>query len=67
MNDLKEIELLEEAMRRTREASKPASWFVTYGPWIPAAVLVWLCAWLLVSGIEKAAYDAVNGMGGLGL
>ena len=67
MNDLKEMELLEEVMRRTRKASKPASWFVTYGPWIPAAALLWLFAWAIVFGIEKAAYDAVNGMGGLGL
>ena len=67
MNDLKELELLEEVMRRTQPEPQPASWFVTYGPWIAAAVLVWLCAWLLTSGIEKAAYDAVNGMGGLGL
>ena len=67
MNDIKEMELLDEVMRRTRKATQPSSWLVTYGPWIPAAALVWLCAWMLVSGIEKAAYDAVNGMGGLGL
>ena len=67
MNDIKEIEILEEVMSRTQPTPQPSSWLVTYGPWIAAAVLVWLCAWMLVSGIEKAAYDAVNGMGGLGL
>ena len=67
MNDLKEMELLDEVMRQTRKATQTSSWFVTYGPWIPAAVLLWLSARMLLSGIEKAAYDAVNGMGGLGL
>ena len=67
MNDLKEMELLEEVMRRTRKATQPSSWLVAYGPWIVAFVLMMLCGWMLVSGIEKAAYDVVNGMGGLGL
>ena len=67
MNDIKEIELLDEVMRRTQLDPQPVSWFATYGPWIPALTLFFLFAWLLVSGIEKAAYDAVNGMGGLGL
>lgn len=67
MNDLKEMELLEEVLRRTQPDQPNEHWLVAYGPWIVAFVLMMLCGWMLVSGIEKAAYDAVNGMGGLGL
>ena len=67
MNDIKEMELLDEVMRRTQPTPQPVSWFATYVPWIAALALMMFGAWMLVSGIEKAAYDAVTGMGGLGL
>ena len=67
MKAIRDTIRLDNALQRVKPRPKP-SWIERHGmfclKFLFAAVAWWIAIWLIGSAIEKAAFDAVNGIMG---